>query len=141
MANLRDLANNIEKLGQHASEKASRVTANLALKMLEELIEATPVDTTKALSNWQLSVGKPANRELAAYAPGMLGYTTSASSAATLAAGRAAIAEKKPGQSIFLSNLAPYIRKLNEGSSKQAPKGFIEMAVARARAMAGGRMR
>ncbi len=52
-----------------------------------------------------------------------------ASAAETINQARAVLATKKPGQKIYITNNLPYIRRLNDGYSKQAPAGFVERAV------------
>ncbi len=44
----------------------------------------------------------------------------------------AEIAGHTAGKEIFISNNVPYIGRLNNGHSAQAPSGFVEMAVRRA---------
>lgn len=39
-------------------------------------------------------------------------------------------ANKNPEPNFYLTNTVPYVPKLNEGSSAQAPAGFIEMSFA-----------
>lgn len=76
----------------------------------------TPVDTGHARANWVPSVGAP--------------YTAEASGASAHEAGVAAVISYKLSDGpLFVSNNAPYIGLLNIGSSKQAPAGFIEMAI------------
>lgn len=51
-------------------------------------------------------------------------------SAAAQALGVAQVATYRLGQgSVFISNNVPYIVYLNQGSSSQAPPGFVETAV------------
>jgi hypothetical protein len=49
--------------------------------------------------------------------------------AAAISAAEAAIAANKTADVLVIFNAVPYIRRLNEGSSRQAPAGFIEKAV------------
>ncbi len=42
------------------------------------------------------------------------------------------LAGKYRGGRLFLSNNVPYISRLNDGSSGQAPAGFVQAAIARA---------
>jgi hypothetical protein len=51
---------------------------------------------------------------------------------------RGILTNKKPGQSIYVQNNASYIKRLNEGSSTQAPAGFVEAAILFARKIVGG---
>jgi hypothetical protein len=97
--------------------------------MLRELVEVTPVDTSTALSNWQISLGVPVVSDVAAASPGRYGSTRGASADKTIADGLQKLQSKTPGETIFLSNLTPYIGDLNDGSSAQFAGGFIPRAL------------
>jgi len=111
------------------STLASDIAVESTKAMLKELVEITPVDTSTALSNWQVNLGSPATNELPAAVPGSLGSTRRASANETIADGFDELQYKKPGQSIFLSNLTPYIGDLNDGTSRQFAGGFIPRAL------------
>lgn len=91
-------------------DKVVRVTA---LNMLSDLGLQTPVDTGAARSNWLPSIGVP-RRETIEKTDGppamnFSGYIL--------------------GMKIFIANNLPYIRRLNEGHSKQANPGFVDAIV------------
>jgi len=89
-----------------------------------QLVANTPKDTGRAQANWlpalnvpnRDKIGKPGNRF---------------PNAESLAAERilAVTRNLKLGDRIYLSNNLPYIQRLNDGHSKQAPIGFVERAV------------
>jgi hypothetical protein len=84
--------------------------------MLDAVIERTPVDTGKAVSNWRVGVGQPTRAVIDAYSPGKLGSTAPLNKAAARAAGHARINTKKAENEIFISNnveYLQYIRKLD----------------------------
>jgi hypothetical protein len=126
---LTDLANSLEKRAAKLEDEASRLAVRTAETVLGDLVNVTPVDTSQALSNWQIGVGAPVDASIAPYFPGEKGSTQSSSAASALAEGQAALKLKKPGQPIYISNVLRYIGRLNEGSSSQAPAGFVERAV------------
>lgn len=97
---------------------------------VETLVHITPVDTSEHLSNWQVNLGNPAADALPPYFPGSRGSTRGASAQEAIAEALAELAYKKPGQPIFISNLAPAIVKLDRGWSSQFPGGFVPRAVA-----------
>lgn len=133
MADLRDLA---KRLNTHADELdsvASKVAAEFALVLIERLVDSTPIDTSKAISNWILSINDPVLIDQDAFAEGIRGSTYQASKAEVMNFARTQIAKKQAGEPIFLSNAAPYIRSLEEGSSSQAPAGFLRQSVMFAR--------
>lgn len=126
---LRTLARNCERRAKAIERNANDCKIEAASQMLEYLVDATPVDTSKALSNWQVGVGRPVSAEIEAHVRGEAGSTADASAAVALANGLGQIRRAKPGQPVYLSNLVPYIRRLNNGWSKQAPAGFIDGAI------------
>jgi hypothetical protein len=103
-----------------------RSVRRLALTTLARLIVdprqgGTPVDTRHAQTNWVLSVGNPYTR---------VDGTKEAISEGAQRAGAAKVERWRLGQpQIFLTNNVPYVSLLNQGSSKQAPAGFVEAAV------------
>jgi hypothetical protein len=111
--------------GAANSERAKRKT----MAAIKYLATITPVDTSRALSNWQVNLGEPAAVGRGPFYPGLAGSTAEASTAATIAYAEAVLQNKKPGQPIYISNVLPYIRALNDGSSTQHPGGFIEAAM------------
>lgn len=134
MADLNALAKRLNKIADNIEAAPSKVAAAFTLVLVEELIERTPVDTSKALSNWLTSLDDPVLIDQDAYYEGLRGSTASASKAEALAFAARILANKEPGQDIFLANSAPYIRDLENGSSSQAPAGFTKQSLAIARA-------
>jgi hypothetical protein len=98
-------------------EKAMR---KAALAIDSAVVSATPVDTGRARSNWLPNFDAPASGTVAA---------TSAAGATALVAGKVASFDLTKNKSIHITNNLPYIRKLNEGSSSQAPAGFVRRAI------------
>lgn len=127
--NLNDLAKMLERKAKELAPANSQRAVETAMVVLKVLTERTPVDTSTALSNWQVSLEAPNYSFINAYVPGYLGYTAGQSAAEVLRIGQMILAKKKPGQTIYITNNAPYIRDLNSGSSKQAPAGFVEASV------------
>ena len=85
----------------------------------------TPVDTGWARANWVPNIG--GKRQ----APS---GTRESVSSADQNAGVAKVATSYRHQQgpVFISNMVPYIVHLNEGSSRQAPAGFVQNAVTKA---------
>lgn len=126
---LRSLADSLEKRASKIGEVGHERKVEAASAMLQMLVDVTPVDESTALSNWQVGVGRPANAELPPYVRGSKGSTAGASRSAAIAEGLERIKKSQPGQPIYLSNLVPYIRRLNQGWSAQAPAGFVDRAL------------
>jgi hypothetical protein len=111
-----------------------QVVRRAALAAATAVIVATPVDTGRARANWQVGLDAPVLT---------LRETAGPSPAAPIAAAQAQI-ERYRGSAhreIWLTNNLPYIQKLNEGWSAQAPAGYVEQAIAMAvRSVKGARL-
>lgn len=123
----------MERMSDRIEAGLNRVVKEVAVKLVSDLIATTPVDTSKAISNWRASQTFPLTDEIDAHVPGHFGSTRGMSSAKALADAKSNIARKEPGSTLYISNSAEYITELNNGSSQQAPAGFVQGAVDRAR--------
>lgn len=120
MASLKDLGGAMKQKGSKIADNADRLVRRCALAIDAAVVLATPVDTGRARGNWQVEVGQAPAGELA---------TTDKGGGGTIAAGKAVIDGYKGGSGIYITNNLPYIERLNEGWSAQAPAGFVEQAV------------
>lgn len=103
----------------------------VALAVDQAVVMATPVDTGRARANWIVSLGQAGGTVIEAYAPGEGGNTAGANTQAALAQGGSVIAGYQGGRNhqIHITNNLPYIQRLNDGWSTQAPANFVERAV------------
>lgn len=109
------------------SEKAVTV---ITLDVTANLIETTPVDTGWARANWLPAIGSPNIKNLEGIQPDA---TSAAAAGATQASATAGITRYRLAMGkTFVTNNVPYILKLNDGSSRQAPSGFIQNAIGKA---------
>lgn len=129
MADLRDLANQLITLANTLPTQASDLAVLTAKTVIQNLIYDTPVDTSKALSNWQIVLNADNASVIPAYVHGKEGSSQAESQALALSAAMRMLETKKPGDEIWIVNSTPYIRYLNDGSSHQAPAGFVERAI------------
>lgn len=143
MRDLYDLATQMHTLVKRIGTFSNETSKDVALTILSDLVQVTPVDVGDALANWQVTLDNPALLPIPAYAPSPKGrviagtwvhkvdpaITAQANITPTLAAANAALAPKQPGQSIFIANNVPYIEDLNTGTSTQAPSGFVDRAI------------
>lgn len=103
-------------------EEINQETRATALNLLRGLIRLTPVDTGRAKGNWFVGVNipkrevNPERRQAQALADGSTNIATAR-----------AIAYPE----IIVSNNLPYIERLNNGHSMQAPKMFVETEITR----------
>ena len=93
---------------------------SLSLQLLRLIVMGTPVDTGRARGNWQLAINSP---------QGGTTERTDKAGDAVLADANAALVAVKDFEAIWLSNNLPYILRLEEGSSSQAPEGFVAKAI------------
>lgn len=127
------LAKQIRVRAKYVTKNSDEFTRRVALAVAKELIVSTPVDTGRARSNWRTLLYKadnilfwPAPDKPASPEEGMMRALEEAEETTREYTGGR--------RSIWITNNVPYIRKLNDGSSAQAPKMFIELAVKRAQA-------
>ena len=92
----------------------------IALELFRRVILKTPVDKGGARSNWQASLGSPATGTVDA---------TDTQAGPTFRKVVSATEGFDVGDTIYLANNLPYIRRLEEGSSQQAPQGMVALTV------------
>lgn len=106
-----DKAYQVKVLG--SLEKSMRAAA---FAVDRELVNTTPVDTGRAKNNWLLSLNLPDTRLL---------------KSSEINLGASALEAFTFRDDILITNNLPYIRRLNDGSSVQAPAGFVDIAIQR----------
>lgn len=113
-------AEDIEKWAQHTEEKLSLAVEKIALELFSRVILSTPVEAGRARANWQVAIGSmPA---------GTLDLNDKTGQA-TINKTTAKAAGLRAGDVIFLINNLPYIQRLEDGYSGQAPAGMVGLAV------------
>lgn len=107
-------------------DRLDKTVRAVALVVDRALVEATPVDTGRARANWQASLNNPLTAQIAIQDVSKKdsGFVPARQNDALKA-----ISAYKLADTILISNNLPYIRKLNEGSSQQAPAGFVDAAL------------
>lgn len=115
----------LQKFADAIQVDIATVTKKVALGMFSDIVHGTPVDTGRARSNWIISIAYSGFEEVA---------TTGSSKAAADAqvSGGAGVLNGYNGKYvIYITNGLPYIERLNEGWSQQAPAGFVDRAIAK----------
>lgn len=113
-------------LGQ-AKNKIRRIddaTKDVLQDAAFKIVTRTPVDTGLARGNWRGRTTAPATGTF---------KTLDKSGRVTAGRIKAVIARMKIGQRLFITNNLPYMRRLENGWSKQAPAGFITLTLAELR--------
>jgi HK97 gp10 family phage protein len=131
--NLTDLANKMDTLSKKVEEDVNKIAKEVAMEVVTYLAYNTPVDTSKAISNWQVGVNTAKTSEIDAHNQGNQGSTLAASALTTINNAESELKSKKYGQEIHITNNASYIKDLENGSSRQAPTGFVSFAIAAGR--------
>jgi hypothetical protein len=112
----------IKRFAEQSKEKETLVIRKMAIDCFKRIILGTPVDLGRARGNWQASTGSPANGEVDVLDP---------TGAIAIAAMVSEVVAWTPKDDLpaFITNNLPYIQRLNEGWSKQAPAHFIEQVI------------
>lgn len=122
--NLNQFGDKIKRVAINVPKNADEIVRKVALAADQTIVTATPVDTGRARANWQAGIGSaPA---------GTVEYSGGGSGAVSYATGAAqSVVTTYKGQpgGIWLVNNLPYIQRLNEGWSAQAPAKFVEQAI------------
>ena len=129
MPSLNDFSRRITVRGRGIAENTDRLVRKVALAADQAVVMGTPVDTGRARSNWIAQIGSASSGTVDAYAPGESGSTAGANTQAAIDQAEAVISGYNNGQEIHITNNLPYIQRLNDGYSAQAPANFVEQAV------------
>jgi bacteriophage HK97-gp10 putative tail-component len=127
VGSLRDLADKMERISKVIPVNVAKALKETVMVIDQAVVLATPVDTGRARSNWIVGTG-PSTEAIDAYAPGKKGSSGGANADAALQQAQDFLSATDVSV-IYISNNLSYIQYLNEGSSAQAPAGFIEVAV------------
>lgn len=118
MADLKSFGKRIKIVGQTVEENATKLVRKVAIAVDGHLVLSTPVDTGRARSNWQVEINAEASGTVEPVSPQQ--------------AMQEAVAKantSRNGDEIHITNNLPYIGKLNDGWSAQAPASFVQIAV------------
>jgi len=109
----------------------AREITGLVFEVSAELIEATPLDLGWARANWIPQVTTPyrANLKDVETTSGLASSLASSAESQLFSIAASYRIDQGP---IFVSNNVPYIGRLNDGHSKQAPAGFVQFSIAKA---------
>lgn len=131
MGGLDDFATRMSRLSVQVEGNVEQAVKDCAKAVARTAINATPVDTGRARSNWTVELDQAFSRLFPAHVPGEKGSTGEANAEAAINQANEAIErfDITVNRSVHISNSLPYIGALNDGHSRQAPAGFVEDAV------------
>lgn len=102
-----------------AKKDATKALRRVGLKAVEDIVVRTPVLTGCARANWRVSFGA-LSREVDLNARDVNG-------AATITKAQAKISSAELGTAVYIENSVPYIQALENGWSRQAAQGMVEI--------------
>ena len=124
------MAEDIEEIPAHIKarikkfeKKLLKMRRDFLVTLVTNLARATPVDTSRALSNWEIHKNLGGFYYGTAHIEGKWGSTAHASIALVHAAAKRADRGVPIEKTMYIGNAAPYIVRLNQGYSAQQPRG------------------
>ena len=108
---------------------ADKLVKKVALVIDSHVVLGTPVDEGRARSSWVVGISKPSRLVPKNFPKGKDGSTRAEAGQKSIKRAQERIASRKSGQTIVISNNVSYIGDLNDGTSDQAPKNFVELAI------------
>lgn len=122
------MADQVVVVMQALESVTEQVIKKVALDIVANLSRAaneggTPVDTGWARANWLANVSTPSKN-----VAGTPESVNVAESEQQSGLGKVLLYRLAAGP-VYISNNVPYILRLNEGYSKQAPAGFVQRAI------------
>lgn len=109
------MANSGEVKLTETERALSEILCKRAKAIFKDIVENTPVDSGLARANWKIGTSLTGK---------ILDITND-----PLADLNSITTEKVKGSHIYIENNIPYIEFLENGSSKQAPRGMIRQAI------------
>lgn len=95
----------------------------MALDIDRRIVNMTPVDTGRAKINWIVSVGVADTRQFPAPSSAGMADKVATSQAESV------LARNRIPDKIIIQNNLPYIQRLNDGWSLQAPPAYIQAEI------------
>lgn len=109
----------LEKFAKATDLELETVVRKVAFDLYKGITQKTPVDTGRAKGNWNIGLGtidSSVNQSATSTPQGQVGFANLPREGAG----------KRP---IYITNNLPYINKLENGSSKQAPTGMVALTM------------
>ena len=126
----REFALDLKRFGRVTRQQAEVIFRKIALELDYVVVLGTPVDTGRARGNWYPSIGAPSDTV----------DWESKGQAASIGRVTATVTSAKLGSVVWLTNNLPYILPLENGHSKQAPSGMVDLNLDRIAAKYGARV-
>lgn len=118
------------QVGDYLADEVNKEVRAIGINLLNGFTRVTPVDTGRARGNWFAGISKPIRT---------IDPDRKASSAVVEGVNAINSAKAIEYPEIIISNNLPYIERLNDGHSTQAPKKFVESEIDRVVRVTSGR--
>ena len=111
----------IEKVAQIFERRFVDMVKIATIEFYRQVQISTPVDTGRARSNWFITINKPSDavNPEGHYGMGNIAVNMPQGLNITIT------------DTVFITNNTPYIKALNNGHSRQAPRRFVQLTAAR----------
>lgn len=120
----------IKAFANKTGVRMDKVVRKIALDTYVGVVKRSPVDTGRFRGNWRVALNRAdltTTEEVPAESQGVT--TGSSPTPGERAKASRAISEYQAGDVIIISNNLPYGKFLNDGSSRQAPRRFVERTI------------
>lgn len=131
MGDLNDFSSFMLNVAKNVPNEVDKVVQATGKAVLKSVTDSTPIDTGAAVSNWQASQDGGTG-VIDPLSPGVKGSTAQENRDAAYSQGVAQIDEYHTTDGVgtlHVANAVTYIEDLNNGTSRQAPAGFVDTAV------------
>ena len=132
--NLAQASKEMDDIATMIHKEVDKVTKELVETIYDILTGSppygTPIDTGWASANWMINAGMPTPGTVADEGSASTAKKNSQNSLATFLN-----SDLSGVDSIYIDNRVSYIDKLNNGTSDQSPRDFVELAVSIGRAL------
>lgn len=129
MSSLEGFERDLNRFADSLGVRVEIVIKRLSLEIFTGVVRKTPVDTGRARASWVIGIERPFNSPNLSPAQRF----TPAEAERYAAIELAELREIGPFSTVFISNSLPYIVGLEEGNSRQAPRGMVAVTLAEAR--------
>lgn len=127
----------LKKFSEKIDVRLELVVKKVAIEIHDDIVVRTPVDTGRARASWNIGLGDAdlsvADENFGKKSTDGSAREANGQKALSAAKSKQSVIENvQPYQDVFITNNLPYIKRLEEGSSKQAPSGMVALALANA---------
>jgi hypothetical protein len=121
----------LNRFAESIDKKVEAVIRQIVIELFNAITLHNPVDTGYSRSNWRVSVNEP--DETVSVPPSDKARADTKNRTGWIEAPSldlSILSNLQSTDSVFVTNSVDYVQYLEEGSSKQAPSGFLRISVA-----------